>query len=401
MTLTRRESGGRLLFERTYRPLGSVLRSSSIVRLQDWRDARFGGRPWRAATVIIVPMVALAVLAGAVDSSVLLLPAAWLLLLVAAGALLGGWRVGLVAAVIATTALAFIVTERDAELGLPGSRTVWAVVQFLIAAGGVAMAVGATDRAIREMRTATRALSKSEQRAVQVAGNLQSSILPEDPPDIPGLQVVARYLPADASEIGGDFYDWYRAADDSWYLQIGDVCGKGPAAASRALLARYTLRTAAMLDGDPDRMLRALNTAILTEGDDRYCTATVLRFKVNRRPDINVDVVLGGHPHALVLNGDGVSRFGQEGSLLGLFEDIDLACDHRHLRPGDRLFLYTDGVTDYPGNPLDDAQLHTLLRRLNPLPLEEFASRLEEQLLGRPGVRDDIAFLLIAVDGAA
>jgi serine phosphatase RsbU (regulator of sigma subunit) len=389
-----------LLFERTSKPLGSVLRSSSVVRLQDWRDARFAGRPWRAAGVILVPIAVLAALAVAVDNSVLLLPAAWLLLLVVAGALLGGWRVGMITAVIATTALALIVSERDADLGLPGSRTVWAVVQFLIATTGVAVAVGATDRAIREMRRATTALTKSEQRAVKVAGSLQRSILPEDPPDIPGLRIVARYLPADASEIGGDFYDWYRAADDSWYLQIGDVCGKGPAAASRALLARYTLRTSAMLDGDPARMLRALNTAILAEGDDRYCTAAILRFQVNRRPDIHVDAVLGGHPHALILNGDEVHPFGKEGSLLGLFEDVDLACDHRHLRPGDRLFLYTDGITDYPSQPLDEATLHALLRRLNLLPLEDFASRLEEQLLGRPGIRDDIAFIVIAVDGA-
>ncbi|HSK97757.1 MAG TPA: PP2C family protein-serine/threonine phosphatase [Euzebyales bacterium] len=389
-----------MLFERTSKPLGSVLRSSSVVRLQDWRDARFAGRPWRAAGVILVPIAVLAALAVAVDNSVLLLPSAWLLLLVAAGALLGGWRVGMITAVIATTALALIVSERDADLGLPGSRTVWAVVQFLIAATGVAVAVGATDRAIREMRRATTALTKSEQRAVKVAGSLQRSILPEDPPDIPGLRIVARYLPADASEIGGDFYDWYRAADDSWYLQIGDVCGKGPAAASRALLARYTLRTSAMLDGDPARMLRSLNTAILAEGDDRYCTAAILRFQVNRRPDIHVDAVLGGHPHALVLNGDEVHPFGKVGSLLGLFEDVDLACDHRHLQPGDRLFLYTDGITDYPSQPLDEANLHALLRRLNLLPLEDFASRLEEQLLGRPGNRDDIAFIVIAVDGA-
>jgi serine phosphatase RsbU (regulator of sigma subunit) len=378
-----------------------VLRSSGVIRFQDWRDARFGGRPWRAAGVILVPITVLAAVTIFADDSILILPASWLLLLVAVGALLGGWRVGFLTTIVAATVLAVAVTERDAELGLPGARTVWAVVQFLVAGGGVSVAVGATDRAIREMRKATRALAKSEQRAVQVAGNLQHSILPAALPDIPGLQVVARYLPVDASEIGGDFYDWYRASDDSWYLQIGDVCGKGPAAASRALLARYTLRTAAMLDGDPARMLRALNTAILAEDDDRYCTAAVLRFNVNRRPTINVDAVLGGHPDALVLHGDNIEPLGRPGSLLGLLEKIDLTCDHRHLHPGDRLFLYTDGVTDCPGEPLDEEQLHVLLRELNSLPLEDFASRLEERLLSRPGARDDIAFILIAVDGQA
>jgi phosphoserine phosphatase RsbU/P len=272
------------------------------------------------------------------------------------------------------------------------------VAQFLMAGGGVAVAVGATDRAIREMRKGTKALARSEQRATQVAGTLQRAILPAAQPNIPGLQVVARYLPADPSEVGGDFYDWCRAPDGSWYLQIGDVCGKGPAAASRALLARYTLRTAAMLDGDPVRMLRALNAAILVEDDDRYCTAAVLRFSVDRRPDINVDAALGGHPHALVLQGDEIKPFGFAGSLLGLFENIDLTRDHRHLDAGDRLFLYTDGVTDCPGQPWDEAQLLALLRELNQLPLEDFARNLEERLLSRPGTRDDIAFILIAVD---
>jgi serine phosphatase RsbU (regulator of sigma subunit) len=156
-----------------------------------------------------------------------------------------------------------------------------------------------------------------------------------------------------------------------------------------------------MLDGDPARMLRALNTAILAEDDDRYCTAAVLRFNVNRRPIINVDAVLGGHPDALVLHGDDIEPLGRPGSLLGLLDKIDLTCDHRHLHPGDRLFLYTDGVTDCPGEPLDEEQLHALLRELNSLPLEDFGSRLEERLLSRPGARDDIAFILIAVDGQA
>jgi sigma-B regulation protein RsbU (phosphoserine phosphatase) len=304
----------------------------------------------------------------------------------------------MIAAAICAIALAVTVTDRNTELSLPASRTVWAVAQFLMAGVGVSLAVGATDRAIREMRRAAKALANSEQRAMQVAGKLQRTILPAAPPDIPGLQVAARYLPADASDVGGDFYDWYRAPDGDWYLQIGDVCGKGPAAASRALLARYTLRTAAMLDGDPVRMLRALNTAILEEDDDRYCTAAVLRFNINGKPAVIVDAVLGGHPHALVLRGSDISAFGFAGSLLGLFDNIDLTSDHRHLQPGDRLFLYTDGVTDYPGDLLDEGRLHALLRELNQLPLDAFASRLERRLLSRPGTRDDIAFVLIAVD---
>lgn len=349
--------------------------------------------------VVLVPIALLAILATVASNQILILPSTWLLLLVAAAALLGGWRVGAIMNVIAAGVLAYIVNERNVEMDLPASRTVWAVVQFLMAGGGVSVAVGAMDRAIREMRRATRALALNEQRAMQVAGKLQRAILPAAQPEIPGLQVAARYFPADASEVGGDFYDWYQADDGTWYLQIGDVCGKGPAAASRALLARYTLRTAAMLDGDPIRMLHALNSAIIAEGDDRYCTALVLRFDLNGDPGVKVDAVLGGHPHALVLRDDGVMRLGNEGSLLGLFDDIELKSDHLEMRSGDRLFLYTDGVTDRPGAQMTDTQLHGLLRQFNHLPLEQFASKLEQRLLSTPGGRDDIAFFIIAVDG--
>lgn len=372
-----------------------MLRSSPIVRFQNWRDTNFAGRPWRSVLVGTVLICVMALMFALVDDTVVIMPSSWLLILVGIGAVLGGWRVGTVTAAIGAIALWIVLMENDAAAGLPFARTVWAVIQFFIAGAGVSIAVGGMDRSIREMRKAARALEVSEQQATQVAEKLQHAILPEDPPVIPGLQIAARYLPADVSEVGGDFYDWYQSSEESWCLQIGDVCGKGPAAASRALLARYTLRTAALLDGDPIRMLFALNAAILAERDDRYCTAAVLRLGLNGT--VQADIALGGHPHALILRGGEVRRFGRAGSLVGIFEQIDLHCDRTDLLPGDRMFLYTDGVTDRAGAPLDDDRLHALLAELNPLPIDTFAGELERRLLDAPGGRDDIAFVLIGV----
>ncbi|HEX6256061.1 MAG TPA: PP2C family protein-serine/threonine phosphatase [Euzebyales bacterium] len=372
-----------------------MLRTSLIVRFQNWRDERFGGRPLRSVLIVTGMIVVIAAVLALVDDAVIILPSAWLLILVGVGALLGGWRVGMLTAVVGAFALWAIVMERNAAAGLPFVRTVGAIVQFLIVGTGVSIAIGAMDRSIREMRRAAQAVEHSERHALQVTHKLQQAIIPADPPPIPQLEVAARYLPADASEVGGDFYDWYQMSEDSWCLQIGDVCGKGPSAASRALLARYTLRTAALLDGDPTRMLYALNSAILAEGDDRYCTAAVLRLTL--AATVQADLALGGHPHALVLRGDDVRPFGREGSLVGLFPDIEIHCDRMDLLPGDRLFVYTDGVTDRPAAPIDDVALHRMLRELSPLAVPDFATELERRLLASPAGRDDIAFVLIGV----
>ncbi|HSJ43343.1 MAG TPA: PP2C family protein-serine/threonine phosphatase [Euzebyales bacterium] len=341
-------------------------------------------------------MIALTALMFAlVDNTVVILPGAWLLILVGVGALLGGWRIGLVTATVGAIALWGVVMERDSAAGMPFARSVWAILQFVLAGASVSIAIGAMDRSIREMRKTARALELSEQRSAQVTQKLQAAIIPEDPPKIPELDVAARYLPADISEVGGDFYDWYQNSDACWYLEIGDVCGKGPSAASRALLARYTLRAAAMLDGDPIRMLYALNWAILAEGDDRYCTAAVLRLGLNNT--VQADLALGGHPLALILRGTDVMPFGREGSLVGLFTNIELHCDRTDLLPGDRVFLYTDGITDRPAAPIEDEELHRMLAGLNHLPVDKFASELERRFLEAPDGRDDIAFVLIGV----
>ena len=69
------------------------------------------------------------------------------------------------------------------------------------------------------------------ERQKRVAETLQRSLLPARLPDIPGLEIAARYLPAtEGIDVGGDFFDIVQADDDHWSLVIGDVSGKGVAA---------------------------------------------------------------------------------------------------------------------------------------------------------------------------
>src|SRR5262249_43355379 len=116
----------------------------------------------------------------------------------------------------------------------------------------------------------------------RVARALQASLLPRELPDVPGVQVAARYHAAgQGKEVGGDFYDLFDTGDGGWAVVIGDVCGKGPEAAAVTGQARYTVRAAAMRQRRPSRILDTLNEALRFQRDDaRFCTVTFVRMKL-------------------------------------------------------------------------------------------------------------------------
>ncbi len=144
----------------------------------------------------------------------------------------------------------------------------------------------------------------------QVARTLQQSLLPGALPQVPGVELAARYVAAgEGNEVGGDFYDCFAIGDDEWALVIGDVCGKGAEAATLTALARYTLRAAGRggtaSSRRPQAVLTELNEALLRERlGYRFCT--VLYASLAPRDDgVSVCVASGGHPLPLVVRTDG------------------------------------------------------------------------------------------------
>ena len=114
------------------------------------------------------------------------------------------------------------------------------------------------------------------ERSRHIATTLQQSLLPIALPTIAGLDVTARYNAAgEGIDVGGDFYDLFELPDGAgWAAVLGDVCGKGPDAASLTALARYTIRAEA--DAlSPSAVLGRLNDAVLRQrGDGRFLTVT-------------------------------------------------------------------------------------------------------------------------------
>lgn len=205
------------------------------------------------------------------------------------------------------------------------------------------------SRAATAIDTANLFDSRSE-----VARALQQTLLPPALPEIPGVDLWADYRVADAGiEIGGDFYDVFESGE-GWHVVVGDVCGKGPAAAAVTGLFRHTLRAVAPAagDGGPAAVLSATNDAILDQIDDTRFATAVLVSLTPGRGGATARVACGGHPRPALLRADGtVERVDATGTLLGVLPSPPLQQVELELGPGDALVLYTDGVTEARNGP--------------------------------------------------
>ena len=192
-------------------------------------------------------------------------------------------------------------------------------------------------------------LERAERTRARIAETLQHGLLPPPLPHVPGWSVAAMYRPAGAhNEVGGDFYDAFRLAG-GWMLVIGDVVGRGAAAAAITAMARYTLRTAAMLTDDPLVALAALNRTLLARPDASLCSiAAVALLEDGAAP---VRIAVAGHPPPLLVDGDSVSEASTPGDpVLGAFPDAEWTIEEQPVDPGQHLVLVTDGVTEACGS---------------------------------------------------
>jgi serine phosphatase RsbU (regulator of sigma subunit) len=246
--------------------------------------------------------------------------------------------------------------------------------------------------------------ARLHEQQVHIAGVLQHSLLPRSLPEISGFEASSRFLAAgEAYEVGGDFYDVFRSGLETWTAVIGDVCGKGPEAASLTALARYTVRTASGPDSTPSEVLRTLHESISSDRADlRFCTAALARIQApsNGRGAAHLTVALGGHPLPLVLRKGGrVDSIGKPGTLLGALPSPVLADADATLGVGDALVLYTDGMLDVGDRSgSDDPEwLPKQLAKSAGKSADEIAERLAQAAIKRHGgePRDDIAVLVL------
>jgi len=243
----------------------------------------------------------------------------------------------------------------------------------------------------------------------RIAHTLQRALLPESLPEIPGAEIQALYSAAgELNEVGGDFYDVFPYDADRWMLVIGDVCGKGPRAASVTALARHTLRTAATGGQSPAEMLGTLHQALRRQppGAD-LCTVCLVMLApaADDHAHARFTVALAGHPPPLLISASGAATpIGHPGTLLGVLDPIEIKESAAELHRGETLLLYTDGVPE-AGRSIEQLGEHGLLelcRQAPSLTLTGLLEHIEQAVLqhveGR--LRDDIALLALHLSPA-
>ncbi len=241
-------------------------------------------------------------------------------------------------------------------------------------------------------------------RQLRTAHTLQQSLLPSALPELPGIRLAARYLPAgEGLEVGGDFYDVFTCKEEGvTAILLGDVSGKGVTAAAVTALTRYTARAVAPYETEPDRILARLNQAILDQTDTTLFVTAVLACIEITGGGARLTMASGGHPPPLRLRRDGtVEPLGRPGLILGISPSPPLPLFHVELERGDTLVFYTDGVIEarIDTKLFGEERLAALVRDCRGLEVGEIAARIERAAVEfqNGNVRDDIAVLVLRI----
>ena len=206
--------------------------------------------------------------------------------------------------------------------------------------------IALTEAVAAVSRTAAEA-ARTLERERKIATTLQNALKPSAPSSAPGLDVADFHRAAlDEASVGGDFYDVFALKDGVTALVVGDVSGKGLAAAAQVATVRNMLRAMLYLHEDPALALATLNDLIVAHDLLKgFVTLFVARFDAARR---TLTYVSCGHEPALLQSASGgsVQHLHATAPVLGIFADASFPTQAHELSPGDRFLIYTDGFSE-------------------------------------------------------
>ena len=263
----------------------------------------------------------------------------------------------------------------------------------------------ALQEALRELQQAQQQLLERErlQRELELAAQVQRTLLPESLPEYADYALAAYLKPARL--VGGDFYDVVTLDEAHTGLVLADVADKG----FHAALFMAVTRTLFLQEGkhslSPAAVALAVHQGLLdvSASDEMFVTAF---YGVLHRPSGWLRYVRAAQERPLLYRpGAEIAELPANGRFLGMFETLELVEDQVQLQPGDRLLIFSDGVPDTI-NPAGERygydKLRASLRRSGALPAADLCAQIVAELnawAAEADPFDDVTLLVLAVDG--
>lgn len=243
-------------------------------------------------------------------------------------------------------------------------------------------------------------------RELEMARQIQLSILPRSTPKIQGLDIVARYLPM--TSVAGDFYDFIVVDEKRVGILVADVSGHGLPSALIASMLQVALTAQVAHASDPARVLSGLNRALCGKFELNFVTAVYVFVDMEKKL---LTCAGAGHPPLLFWRKSpgNVSEVSENGLILGMFPEATYASLQLPVAAGDRGVLYTDGIPETKAPSEEEfgiARFKQFMETNQNLAVDQFAdglldelSRWSQQPRGE-GQKDDITVLTIDFRGS-
>jgi serine phosphatase RsbU (regulator of sigma subunit) len=229
---------------------------------------------------------------------------------------------------------------------------------WIVAVAGVLLAIGAslmTERLVRRRRLAEDLADENERLYGEqhgIAEALQRVLLPNQLPEIPGLDVESRYLPGiETLDIGGDWYDVISCDDEHFLFVIGDVSGRGLGAATIMASLHYAIRAYAAEGDQPSAILTKLGALLDVDSEGHFATVLCGYVDLDRR---QVTMASAGHFAPLMVSRDGGSYVDIEvGPPIGVKSSAPYRSTTFSVPAQATLLAFTDGLVERRGEHLD------------------------------------------------